>query len=206
MIAPSTGSLFDSACGSAEITEDVLKATSFQEVWANDISIEMLKKAQSRLASQRGQRVSWLNSDIFELNRDDLNSKFDTILCLGLLAHCGRLNELLAILVRMLRDNGSIILQSSLLNHPGSRLIKLVTDRRYAAGAKYKFSFYTLDQIVNAARETGLVVEEVRRFGVCIPFGDRLLGKANYWLERTFATSMRSFGGEAIFRLRKTRQ
>lgn len=207
MIAPSTGRLFDCACGSAEITEAIVQSTAFQEVWANDISREMLERAQQRLAPQQGKcSFFWLNSDIFMLNRDDLRDRFDTILCLGLLAHSGRLNELLATFKPMLRTNGSIILQSSLLNHPGSRLIKLVTDRRHAAGTKYKFSFYTFEQIVNAAREAGLVVEEVRRFGICIPFGDRLLGKANYWLERTFAASMRSFGGEALFRFRKTGQ
>ena len=204
MLAQSTGSLLDCACGSGEVTEDVIKAASFQKVWVNDISGEMLRRAQSRLAAhQSKQEFFWLNSDVFALNPDDMHSRFDVILCLGLIAHSGRLDELLALFRGMLHDNGSVILQSSLLDHPGSRLIKLVTDRRHAAGAKYKFSFYTFDQIAKAARNSGFEVEENRRFGLCIPFGDRLLGRANYFLERTFASAMRSFGGEAILRLRK---
>ena len=204
LIDPTTGCLLDCACGSGEITENVVRATSFQEVWVNDVSDRMLEKARHRLAPYRDHpKFVWLNSDVFALDRDDMRGRFDVVLCLGLLAHSGRLTELLALFRGLLRAGGSLILQSSLLNHPGSRLIKIVTDRRHAVGGRYKVVFYTLEQILNAAVECGFDVEQVRRFGVCIPFGDRLLGKGNHFIEQHCARRMRSFGGDAVLRLRR---
>jgi hypothetical protein len=68
----------------------------------------------------------------------------------------------------------------------------------------YEVESFDLKTIVTAASNVAFIMEDIRRFGVCLPFGDRLLGIINYQIERKFALHCRQRGGEALMLFRKS--
>ena len=110
--------------------------------------------------------------------------------------------DLLRLCARALRPGGAILLQSSLDDHLGVRLIGAYANSSLRR-TPHKHSRYRLASLRRAAAIAGLEVAAERRFGVCVPFGDRLLGRANYWLEARCAARMRGCGGEIVLKLRR---
>lgn len=64
-------------------------------------------------------------------------------------------------------------------------------------------SGFSRQKILEAVAGAGFEVEEARRFGRCLPFGDKLLGRFNFRLEAAHGEHLRYRGGEALFKLRK---
>jgi SAM-dependent methyltransferase len=97
----STGRLLDCASGSGEITCALLKSGRFTHATIVDISPVMLQSAKELLTSQiTNVELEFVHSDIFNFKPSD--SRFDLVLCLGLIAHIGRLDVLLPYLKSML--------------------------------------------------------------------------------------------------------
>jgi ubiquinone/menaquinone biosynthesis C-methylase UbiE len=195
----------DVATGTGEISYAIASSYRFEELHLNDISLAMLRSCQRVFnGALRPARISWTNEDAFELLLRSGSNRFDLILCLGVIAHTGRLSELLTKSFNCLRCGGVLVLQSSLTEHPGAWITALFA-RSPLRRTRYKGSAYSKKEILIAADKAGFGVEEVRRYGLCIPFGDRLLGKINYWLETKYAERLNERGGEALFKLRKPR-
>ena len=84
----SSGRLLDCAVGTGEITCELLNSGRFYHATVVDISSEMLKSARELLTSQiKNAEVEFVQSDVFNFKPSD--SRFDLILCLGLIAHTG---------------------------------------------------------------------------------------------------------------------
>lgn len=196
------GPLLEVASGTGEITERVIAVTETREALVNDFSPNMLKTCRSRLEHcDRQGRVRWANEDVFHLLGRLAGGTYGIVLCLGLVAHVGRLEELLEGLARVTRPGGCVLFQSTLLDHPGVR----ITDRLARALPRrfpHRTWHYGLGELLSAANRAGFEVAETRRYGLWIPFGDRWLGLLNYLLEQRFGRSDR-LGGEAILKLRK---
>ena len=97
----SAGRLLDCAAGTGEITCALLKSGSFSHATIVDISPAMLRSAKELLRSQiTNLELELICSDAFNFKPSD--SRFDLILCLGLIAHVGRLDVLLPHLKSML--------------------------------------------------------------------------------------------------------
>ncbi|MFN0130101.1 MAG: class I SAM-dependent methyltransferase [Verrucomicrobiales bacterium] len=202
----SGGRLLDCACGTGEITQAVFEAGSFSEAVVADISTAMIEQTRRLLDGSTGaSAIQWRIGDIFEILKEParLGGTFDVILALGLIAHTGRLEELLRLLAGHLRPGGRILLQSTLIDHPGARLLSVTSRHRHRRQKGYDITWYSKHEIECAAETAGLAIDSVQRYGFCLPWGDRIWPKANHWLERRLSGLSRRWGAEVVFELAK---
>lgn len=200
-----SGRLLDCACGSGEITAKILASGRFTSATVVDLSPEMLALAQQRMdAELKGVGISqldFISADIFEFATQPHIGQYDLILCLGLIAHTGRLDELLRRLSQLLSPSGSILLQSSLLDHVGIRIHRAVASERYNLQHGYRISYFHHKNILQAARHVGLEAVVMRRFAFGFPYGERLWPWVNYLLEKSMRHWAKAHGSEAIYLL-----
>jgi len=196
----SSGRLLDCAVGTGEITCELLNSGRFNHATVVDISSEMLQSARELLTSQiKNAEVEFVQSDVF--NFKPSGSGFDLILCLGLIAHTGRLESLLQHLKSMLASGGRIILQTTLINHFGMRIVRALSSRRELAQRGYRISWFSEQDITDACRITGLQILEKRRHALGIPFGDRMWPWLNFQLEKGLQGWSTRHGADAIYLL-----
>jgi 2-polyprenyl-3-methyl-5-hydroxy-6-metoxy-1,4-benzoquinol methylase len=197
-----SGRLLDCACGSGEITAAILGSKRFDQATIIDLSPRMLAVAQQHLEVQLKMpeiNPEFITSDIFAFDAPSRAGQYDLILCLGLIAHTGRLDDLLSKLKILLAPGGSILLQSSLLDHAGNRVVRAFTQKRYHRQHGYRISYFRHEDIAQAAQKAGLVMVATRRFTFGFPFGDRLCARINYHLENIMRKWSRSYGAEALY-------
>ena len=198
--AASSGRLLDCAAGTGEITCALLKSARFSHATVVDISPAMLQAAKQLLTSEiPNAELKFVQSDVFEFNPS--GSFFDLILCVGLIAHTGRLENLLPHLKSMLVSGGRIILQTTLTDHLGMRFIRAVTSRHGLSQRGYRISWFSQQDIADACNDAGLQIFDVRRHSVGIPFGDRLCPWANFQLEKYLQKWASRYGADAIYLL-----
>jgi len=196
----SAGRLLDCAAGSGEITCALLKSGRFPHATIVDISPAMLQSARELLSSQvTNVELEFVHSDIFNFKPSD--SGFDLILCLGLIAHVGRLDVLLAHLKSMLMPSGRIILQTTLTDHAGTRIVRALTTPRELVQRGYRISWFSQRDIADACHAAGLRIVEMRRHSLGVPFGDRFWPWANYQLETRLQEWASRHGADAIYLL-----
>lgn len=196
-----SGRLLDCAVGSGEVTAPVLRAGRFQSATLVDFSPAMLKRAQALIGTLPAVALEWCESDCFTFLESLQPESFDLLLCLGLIAHTGRLEELMGLLRRAVAPGGGVLFQSTLANHKGIAVHRLLTSERYFRTHGYRISYQTFDEVVTAAQRAGFTVREVRRYCFFIPFVDRIWPWANYWIERALDPAALRVGSEAIFLL-----
>jgi len=195
----SAGRLLDCAAGTGEITCALLKSGRFSHASVVDISPAMLQNAEELLGSQiTNTALKFVCSDVFNFKPD---SSFDLILCLGLIAHVGRLAILLPHLKSMLAPGGRIILQTTLTDHVGARIVRALTARRELMRRGYRISWFSQRDIADARNDAGLRIVETRRHSLGIPFGDRFWPWANFRLETRLQKWASRHGADAIYLL-----
>ena len=200
LAGPSSGRLLDCAAGTGEITCALLKSGRFSHATIMDVSPAMLQSAKELLGSQvTNTEFEFVRSDVFSFKPS--NSSFDLVLCLGLIAHTGRLDVLLPHLKSMLAPAGRIILQSTLTDHLGARITRALTARRELAQRGYRISWFSRWDIADACHRAGLLIVEMRRHSVGIPFGDRLWPWVNFQLETRLQKWASRHGADAIYLL-----
>ena len=196
----SSGRLLDCAAGTGEITCALLKSGTFTHATLVDVSPAMLQSAKGLLTSQiKNVDLEFVESDVFAFKPND--SRFDIILCLGLIAHTGRLDILLPHLKSMLTPGGRIILQATLTDHPGARIVRALSARSEVARRGYRISWFSQRDISDACDRAGLRILETRRHNVGIPFGDRFWPWANFQLETRLEKWAGRHGADAIYLL-----
>src|SRR5947207_3720352 len=161
----SSGRLLDCASGTGEITCALLKSGKFNHATVVDVSPAMLQSAKDLLTSQiKNAQLEFVQSDVFNFKPSD--SRFDLILCLGLIAHVGRLDILLPHLKSMLTPGGRIILQTTLTDHVGAGIVRAMTAQRELARRGYRISWFSQRDIADACHSAGLRIVEMRRHGL----------------------------------------
>jgi ubiquinone/menaquinone biosynthesis C-methylase UbiE len=196
----SSGRLLDCAAGTGEITCALLKSARFNHATAVDVSPAMLENPKNLLSSQiKNAELEFVQSDVFNFKPSD--SRFDLILCLGLIAHSRRLDILLPHLRSMLTPGGRIILQATLTDHLGTRIVRALTSRSELALRGYKISWFCQRNISDACDRAGLRIMETRRHSLGVPFGDRLWPWANFQLETRLEKWASRYGADAIYLL-----
>lgn len=192
----------DCAVGTGEIAQSILSNQHFQSVDLVDISANMLTRTQDLLCSiPDSQNFNFIEDDIFRFLEKAIQSQkqYNLILCLGLIAHVGKLDLLLDLLSQcLLADNGRLILQTTLLDHLGTRFLKRFTANRYYHEKGYSISYFYLDDIISSAKNSGLNAVEIIKFGLSIPGADRIFPKANFYLEQWTQSWQREYGSEAL--------
>src|SRR4051794_29890156 len=198
--AASSGRLLDCAAGTGEITCALLKSGRFNHATVVDISPAMLQSAEDLLIAQiKNAELEFVQSDVFNFKPSD--SDFDLILCLGLIAHTGRLDILLPHLKSILAPAGRILLQTTLTDHLGTRIIRALTARTELAGRGYRISWFSQRNISDACDRAGLEILETRRHTLGVPFADRLWPWANFHLETWVEKWASRHGADAIYLL-----
>ena len=196
----SSGRLLDCAAGTGEITCALLRSGRFTHATVVDVSATMLQSAKELLTSQiTNAELEFVQSDVFNFEPSD--SRFDLILCLGLIAHTGRLDILLPHLKSMLTSGGRIILQTTLTDHLGTRIVRAVSSRSELVQRGYRISWFSQQNISDACGRAGLRILATRRHGFGVPFGDRLWPWANFQLETRLAKWASRHGADAIYLL-----
>ena len=196
----SSGRLLDCAAGTGEITCALVKSGRFNHATVVDISPAMLRSAKDLLTSQiKNAELEFVQSDVFNFKPSD--SRFDLILCLGLIAHTGRLDILLPHLKSLLTPGGRIILQATLTDHLGARIVRALTSRNELARRGYRISWFSQQNIYDACDRAGLHILEIRRHNVSVPFGDRFWPRANFQLETRLEKWASRHGADAIYLL-----
>ncbi|QDT55248.1 ubiquinone/menaquinone biosynthesis methyltransferase [Caulifigura coniformis] len=199
-----SGALLDCASGTGEVTESILSSGRFREATVVDLSTNMLQQARQRLERHEGKiRFDFVNQDIFSFRPTNVSGSYNLILCLGLIAHTGRLEELLRHLGAMLAPGGGILLQSSLSGHVGNRLKTMWTGRRSEQQEGYKISYFRLDDIEKGVEAAGLTIRRQQRYRLGIPFANRIWPAGVYGAERLLDVVARRIGGEAVFLLQR---
>jgi hypothetical protein len=118
-----------------------------------------------------------------------------------LIAHTGRLDILLPHLKSMLTPNGRIILQTTLIDHLGTRIVRALTARSELARRGYRISWFSQRNIFDACDGARLRIRETRRHSLGVPFGDRLWPWANFQLETRLQKWASRHGADAIYLL-----
>jgi len=196
----SSGRLLDCAAGTGEITCELLKSGRFNHATVVDVSPAMLQTAKELLTSQiKSAELEFVQSDIFTFRLS--GSRFDLILCLGLIAHTGRLDILLLHLKSLLTPGGRIILQTTLTDHLGARIVRAFTARSEVTRRGYRISWFAQRDISDACDRAGLRILETRRHTVGVPFGDRFWPWANFQLETRLEKWASRHGADAIYLL-----
>jgi SAM-dependent methyltransferase len=201
-----SGRVFDCATGSGEISAAIIGTGKFDRATLLDLSPKMLELASSRIKSNfaggKTAKVELVCDDVFRFVRENSQGKHDLILCLGLIAHTGRLPELMLLLRGLLTKNGIILLQSTLLDHPGTRIERFLGGERYFRKLGYRIHYFRHQDIAAAAANAGLKITARRRYALGVPFGDRLWDWGNYQMERIFQRWAAAHGSEAIYILK----
>jgi ubiquinone/menaquinone biosynthesis C-methylase UbiE len=196
----SSGRLLDCAAGTGEITCALLRSGKFNHATVVDVSSAMLQSAKDLLTSQiKNADLAFVQSDVF--NFKPFDSCFDLILCLGLIAHTGALDILLTRLKSMLTPDGRIILQTTLTDHLGTRIVRVLTSRSEMARRGYRISWFSQRNISDACDRAGLRILATRRHSVGVPFGDRLWPQANFQIESRLKKWASRHGADAIYLL-----
>jgi len=196
----SSGRLLDCAAGTGEITCALLKSGRFNHATVVDVSPAMLQSAKELLTSQiKNAEIEFVDSDVF--NFMPSGSRFDLILCLGLIAHTGRLDILLPHLKSMLTPGGRIILQTTLTDHFGTRIVRAFTSQTALARRGYRISWFSQRNICDACYRAGLRILATRRHSLGVPFGDHLWPWANFQLETRLQKWASRHGADAIYLL-----
>jgi ubiquinone/menaquinone biosynthesis C-methylase UbiE len=200
LASASAGRLLDCAAGTGEIMCALLKSGRFSHATVVDIAPAMLQSAKQLVTSEIADaELEFVRSDVFNFKPSD--SSFDLILCLGLIAHVGRLDILLPHLKSMLASGGRILLQTTLTDHVGARIVRAVTAQRELAQRGYRISWFSQRDIADACRGAGLRIVEMRRHSLGSPFGDRLWPWANFQLETRLQKWSSRHGADAIYLL-----
>lgn len=140
-------------------------------------------------------------ADIFQI--DTQCQKYDFALCLGLIAHTGRLNELFNVIHNVLREDGKLLLQSAMKESPGATMTRLLTNKRYTRNQGYNISYFSHTDIIKAAGNAGFKILEFRRYGAGFVFLDRIWSQFNYWIEKLVDKFHIGRGSECVYLLIK---
>lgn len=203
IVSNKSGKLIDCACGTGEITFELLKGGNFKRAVICDISGRMLdiaKQKQTQLKSDID--IEFVQTDIFDYNPNP-REKFDLILCLGLLAHIDSFEKLLNQMNLMLSSNGEIILQSSLTDNWSVRVTRFISENIYKKRFGYNVTYYSHSTIESKVKSAGLKIVDVRRYKFGFPFGDRVSRRINYYLEKFMSFISNKYGAEAIYVIKK---
>jgi ubiquinone/menaquinone biosynthesis C-methylase UbiE len=195
----SSGRLLECAAGTGEITCVLLKPGRFSHATVVDVSATMLQSAKKLLTSQiKNAEIEFVQSDVFDFKPSE---RFDVIPCLGLVAHTGRLDVLLSHAESLLTPGGRIILQTTLTDHFGTRIVRALTSPNELARRGYTISWFSERNICDACDRAGLRILGTRRHGLGVPFGDRLWPSVNFQLETRLEKWARRHGADAIYLL-----
>lgn len=201
--ALSPNKILECASGSGDITLDVKKLNPKSKLIINDISNKMLNLTKQRFESEDLQsNTTYKNQDIFDL-LDKTACDLDLCLCLGLIAHTGRIQDLLSKINKSLLTEGYIVLQYSRAETYRHQIVRIINKIRQPK-TPHQIHYYDEKVVTNALVECDFEIVESKRYLIGIPFINKTFPKLSFIIERVFSNIAETHGSEVIVLARKT--
>lgn len=123
--------IIDIGCGNGEITRDFLDRNN---VTFLDLSLNMLNLAKEDVSAELISGATFINTDFAHFKTD---TRFDIVVCMGVLAHVNNIREFLNKLKEITTEGGIILLQYS----ASEKLISKINRLRHGLWSKSKYSY-----------------------------------------------------------------
>jgi ubiquinone/menaquinone biosynthesis C-methylase UbiE len=204
LASPERVRLLDIGCGDGSISLPLLNETV--DLTLLDLSATMLSLSQSRTPEHLVSNVRVVNDDFMHALLEP--QSFDTILCIGLLAHVESPPDVVAKIARCMRPDGIVVVECTDSAHFCSRLVTLLDRLRgLFRPAPYRLQPITYPQICDLFERHQL--RPVRTFRYLAPFpgvhrllSQRMLYRLSRWIFGTSASNRNQWLGNeyiAIF-------
>jgi predicted TPR repeat methyltransferase len=169
--------ILDLGCGDGRISRQFVDECAHL-TWV-DASAGMLAVARSQLSSHQLDQVDLVEEDVVAFR--PRNTRFDLVLCLGVLAHVGSSRALFDTIANALTPEGRAIVQLSDGDLPIARALRWVytVKNRLRRGQDYLPRATSGREIIAIAAELGLDVTAERTYWPTLPGMGRL---PNRWL------------------------
>ncbi len=158
--------ILDIGCGDGSLSLPLLReAASLTLV---DTSEAMLEAARRQTPASRLDNVEFHHSSFIELPDD--GRRFDTILCVGVLAHVESPSQALDWIAARLAPGGLAIIEHTNFAHPlGSGLVLYSWLRSRVRTNRYTWNALSAGQIDRLLADRGLLLEREYRYGLLRP-------------------------------------
>lgn len=187
----SDGHVLDLGCGDGSISRPLLAARN--RLTLVDFSASMLDRA--RAATPPGAPVEFVQADILSYVA---GAQFGAVICVGVLAHVGSVEQAVARVSSALSPGGLGVLQITDNASPIGRLLNRYYRRRRRQS--YEMNVISLAELVAIGVRYGLAYRRSRRYGLLLPG----LGRLPYLWERRleevvgFSQSLSRVGAEVM--------
>ena len=196
----SAKSILDVGPGTGEITQSVVKKNDPSHLTLVDVSEQMLKIAAEKIRTTTGDiKIESFCKDIESIRLEE--KKFDLVLCIGLIAYVDNLNNFLNEIISSSKPDAHIILQSSLTDNLGLKLMLNLSKKKTKAKYGFDLTEYSLKDLMKAIKIHNLEIVKKKRYLLSLPYANKFK-LLNYFIEFLFQPLSSFFGSEIIFLLR----
>jgi ubiquinone/menaquinone biosynthesis C-methylase UbiE len=166
--------VLDIGCGDGSVSLPLL--TQKTRVTMLDLSSNMLSLAQSKIPPELLSNVEMINEDF--TNVAFAPQSFDLILCIGLLVHVVSPADLIAKMVTLLKQNGSIIVECSDADHFASRLFTYIYRvKTLFRRPRYHLNAVSYSDVLKMLHGHGFHPEATYRYSTPAPGVNRLFSQ-----------------------------
>jgi 2-polyprenyl-3-methyl-5-hydroxy-6-metoxy-1,4-benzoquinol methylase len=211
-------SILDIGCGNGAISLPLLRPDV--QLTLLDVSDEMLSIARSRIPREFSSSVELINEGFMHAKLRP--QSYDLILCLGVLAHVDSPADVIAKIVKLLKPNGSIIVQNTDSQHPvrymfdlRATLRNILPRKQYPLNQRaYPLNRLSHAQVMRRFVNQGLKLSAIYRYNVYFPgmaklfthdttYNDKMYKFTRHLYGTCTNNNLSWLGIEAIYHFRK---
>lgn len=195
--------ILDIGCGDGSLSLPLLNKNN--HITLVDISDQMIAQARKNIPTQLIHNVNLINGS-FELVSDD--SKFDIVLCVGVIAHVPNVELLWQKIATTLKPGGLLIIETTPNPYPIGKLLfpyYFIRNRLSGKSARYNKNRVKVANLLESAKGIGLELLNSVRYSFPLPGMTHWSHEAKmrytlFTLNNSFASR---FGSEHIFLMQR---
>jgi SAM-dependent methyltransferase len=170
--------IVDVGCGDGSVSRQFLGDDC--RIVMVDSSPQMLARCRQGIAADQQHLVRFHRLDLLS---EEFPERFDVVLCLGVLAHVGSVERAVQRLAELCHSGGRCVIQFTDATRGVSRITRMFASlrRTLPGGHGYVTNRVTPAAVLAAARQSGLVPIDSRRYSLVLPGMRRLPTR---WLTR----------------------
>lgn len=195
--------ILDLGCGDGSIGLQFVGASN--SLTLVDISHKMLDVARNQTSASFQAHVEYVNDDLAHY---ESSSKYDLVLCLGVLAHVDAVEATVRKIAELLKSDGRCVLQITDADRMLGKLSEAYCDVRNRLGRGYPKRMNRIGgrELCSFAAQCGMKYVAERRYASLLPGMGRLpiQWRKKYQIFTLNAPSLARYGSEAILLFSKT--